>query len=70
MTNVNCKTHALDTVDFWTGSRDNFIVYDPITRSGVLIYDRLVRECNPSGKGFDLSAEDTISESRESNCKK
>jgi RHS repeat-associated protein len=50
---INCQFHARDRIDFWNNPWDVFWV-PPL----YLIHDRLVRACNPRGRGFDVSAED------------
>ena len=48
----NCFFHAKDTVDFWPTAHDLF--YLPY--GGMYVRDRLVRACNPKGRGFDVFA--------------
>jgi hypothetical protein len=52
-TKGNCFFHAEDLVEF----HPNSAFYLPIP--GVHIADRLIRACNPKGKGFKLYAHDT-----------
>jgi hypothetical protein len=47
-----CFFHAFDTVNFWPGKDSTFYLPYP----GIHIRDRLVRACNPKGKGFDVEA--------------
>ncbi len=56
---TDCKFHALDHVNFWTHS------YSVAWIPPYMIYDRLVRACNPKGRGFDVfsNISDSLTES-------
>jgi hypothetical protein len=59
---VKCNYHALDRVDFWANNYDIFIA------PPYKIYDQLVRACNPTGRGFDVKANDASSKSGVATC--
>ena len=66
ITMVNCQFNANDRVDFWSGIGQRFWIPGfPVDYS---ISDDLVRECNPGGRGFDVTASQTMQGSRSCSC--
>ena len=49
-----CTFHAQDTVDFWPAPYEGFMA------PPYWVHDRLVRACYPGGKGFVISASETV----------
>ena len=60
---ASCDFHAQDRVDFWDLDPVNGGTWDErgmLGTMGVRITDRLVRACWPSGRGFTLTADETL----------
>jgi RHS repeat-associated protein len=59
---ADCQFHALDQVDFWNNDLSSFWV------PGFTISDRLVRACNPNGRGFQVNAASRGSGTAHASC--
>lgn len=61
-----CRFSAEDHVNFWKKPTETFFL--PLPIPGIHVKDRLIRACNPKGRGFRVHARDFIKFSEYASC--